>query len=219
MLLLGGFLLNLIVTMGFHPSGDEDVHEEIFVEYANSDAWEWVHLGQLAGVLLVLAGLFVLYRALAPLRQTLATLSAAAITATAAGWAMLQGVDGVGLKQAVDAWAASSGPEQSIRLADAETIRWLEWGFQSYVRVLFGISVGLVGAGLVATRIVSSWIGWAAVAAGALSVALGVDVGYSGLASDFQDVAAPLFQLIMLAFAIGVLVAGRRRTEVTSASA
>jgi hypothetical protein len=56
-LLLGGFVLNAVVTMAFHPSGDEDDHEAIFTEYAGSDGWVATHLGQFLGILLVLAGL------------------------------------------------------------------------------------------------------------------------------------------------------------------
>ena len=36
-LLLGGLVLTTAVTMLFHPSGNEDVHEAIFAEYAASD--------------------------------------------------------------------------------------------------------------------------------------------------------------------------------------
>jgi hypothetical protein len=44
-LLVGGLLLNVVVTL-FHPSGDEDDHEAIFTEYADSGAWVAIHLGQ-----------------------------------------------------------------------------------------------------------------------------------------------------------------------------
>lgn len=101
--MLGGLVLNGAVTMLFHPSGDEDIHDRIFAEYAQSGSWEWVHLGQFAGVLLVLAGLLLLCRALRPRAPHLALLAGGLVVATAAGWAVLQAVDGVALKQAVDA--------------------------------------------------------------------------------------------------------------------
>ena len=63
-LLLGGFVLNALVTSLFHPSGSEDDHPEIFAEYADSDAWVAIHVGQFAGVIIALAGLLVLYRVL-----------------------------------------------------------------------------------------------------------------------------------------------------------
>jgi Domain of unknown function (DUF4386) len=210
-LLLGGFVLNAVVTMAFHPSGDEDDHEAIFTEYADSDGWVATHLGQFLGILLVLAGLLVLSRALRDEEPLLARFAAGATIATAATWAVLQAVDGVALKQAVDAWAASSGAEQSSRFADAETLRSVEWGVQSYFRVLFGLTVLLLGVGLVATRLVAGWLGWTAALAGLLSGAIGVDVGYNGLDSGFQDLAVPAFQVVALIFVVGVLVSGARR--------
>jgi hypothetical protein len=56
-------------------------------------------------------------------------------------------------------------------------------------------------------------VGWAAVAAGLLSILIGLDVGYSGLASAVQDVASVAFLLCGLGFAVGVLVAGLRRRD------
>lgn len=37
-LFLVGIVLTAVVTMLFHPAGDEDVHEAIFAEYAASDS-------------------------------------------------------------------------------------------------------------------------------------------------------------------------------------
>lgn len=84
----------------------------------------------------------------------LALLAADAVVATAASWAALQAVDGVTLKQAVDAWAAASGTEKATRCADAEAVRWAEWGLQSYFRLLLGAAFLLLGAaeGLPRTR-------------------------------------------------------------------
>ncbi len=95
----------------FHPAGEEDNHQVIFTAYANSDSWVAIHLGQFVGVLVALGGLLVLTRVTrAAGRSTLLSQFAAGVTvATAATWAVLQGLDGVGLKQAVDAWYSASG--------------------------------------------------------------------------------------------------------------
>jgi hypothetical protein len=210
-LLVGGFLLNAVVTMLFHPSGEENDHPAIFTEYADSDAWEAVHLGQFIGVLAALAGLLVLAFLLRSRGAVvLARLAAAATIATAATWAVLQAVDGVALKQAVDAWVASSGDEDSSRFADAEIVRWLEWGVQSYFRVLLGLTLALFGAAVVMTRVVAGWLGWVAVIGGALSVAAGIDVGYNGLESGFGDIVVPASQVAFVVFAVGILVMGMR---------
>ncbi|MGP3948584.1 hypothetical protein [Streptomyces sp. 7N604] len=210
-LMVVGLLLNVVLTV-IHPSGEEDDHQAIFTEYADSGAWVAIHLGQFVGVLLALGGLLVLYRAMggagrAPLP---AHLAAAATVATAAIWAVLQGLDGVGLKEAVEAWDSASGAEKPIRFANAETVRWIEWGFQSYFRVLLGLTFALFGAAILVGHLVAGWLGWAAVLAGLFYVATGVDVGYNGLASGLQDALGIASLVVVLTFAFGVLATGMR---------
>jgi hypothetical protein len=208
---VAGLLVNAVST-AFHPGGAEDNHEVIFAEYANSDPWIAVHLGQFVGVLLALGGLLVVCHALRAAGQSrLAShLAAAAAVATAATWAVLQGLDGVGLKQTVEAWESASGTEKAMRFAGAEIVRWLEWGFQSYFRVLLGLTFMLTGAAILAGRLVAGWLGWVAVLAGLLCAAIGVDVGYSGLASGLQDVLNMAFLVVVFIFALGLLATGLR---------
>ena len=208
-LLVVGFVVNAIQRMLLHPSGAEDDHEAIFTEYAESDVWVATHLAELLLVLVAFAGLLVLCRALRPETPYLALLAAGAIIATSATWAILQAVDGVTLKQAVDAWAAASGTEEATRFADAETVRWTEWGLQSYFRVLLGVAFLLLGAAAVVSRLVPSWLGGFLVVAGLLSLAVGVSVGYAGLESGFQDAVGIALQLVVLVFIVGLLVVGR----------
>jgi hypothetical protein len=211
-LLLVGFVVNAVQRRLLHPTGEEDDHEAIFKEYAASDAWVLTHLAEFVLVLVALAGLLVLCRALRPETPYLALFAGAAIVATGAAWAVLQAVDGVTLKQAVDAWAAASGKgtEEAIRFADAETTRWFEWGLQSYFRVLLGVAFVLVGASAVMSRLLPSWLGVLLVVTGLLSLSIGFSVGYEGLESSFQEAAGIAFQLAALAFVIGLLVVGRR---------
>ncbi|WP_141753581.1 hypothetical protein [Streptomyces agglomeratus] len=211
-LMVVGFLINVVST-ALHPSGEEDDHRAIFTEYANSDAWVAVHVGQFMGVLVALGGLLVLHVALRDVgRSPLLAYLAAAVTVTTVGtWAVLQGLDGVGLKQAVDAWSGASGAERQLRFADAETVRWLEWGLQSYFRILLGLAFMLFGAAMITGRLVPGALGWVAVLAGIFSVVIGVDVGYSGLASGLQDVLGIAFFVAVLVFAVGVLITGMRQ--------
>jgi hypothetical protein len=185
-LLVVGFVVNAIQRMLFHPTGEEDEHQAIFTEYAESDGWVATHLAEFA------------------------LLAAGAIIATAAAWAVLQAVDGVTLKQAVDAWAASSGSDEATRFADAETVRWTEWGLQSYFRALLGVAFLLLGAELIVSRLVPSWLGVLLVVAGLLSFAIGLSVAYAGLESGFQDAVGIVLQLVFLVFIVGLLVVGRR---------
>ena len=140
----------------------------------------------------------------------IARLGAAAAVATAATLAVLQGLDGIGLKQAVDAWVDAAGAEQADRFSDAEIVRWLEWGFQSYFRILFGLSFALLGWALLNARLVASWIAWAGILVGLFSAAIGVSVAYAGLESGFQSVVWIAMLVAVLVFAFGLLSAGRR---------
>jgi small-conductance mechanosensitive channel len=212
-LLLGGFVVNAIQRMPLHPTGEEDNHEAIFTEYAASDAWVATHLAEFVLVLVALAGLLVLCRAFRREAPYLALLAAGAIIASGAAWAVLQAVDGVTLKQAVDAWAAASGTEKATRYADAETTRWVEWGLQGYFRVLLGVAFLLLGAAVVLSRFVPSWLGVLLVVGGLLSLAIGFSIGYQGLESGFQDAVGIALQLVVLVFGVGLLVVSRGARE------
>jgi Domain of unknown function (DUF4386) len=212
-LLLGGFVVNAIQRMILHPTGEEDNHEAIFTEYAASDAWVATHLAEFVLVLVALAGLLVLCRALRRETPYLALLAAGAIIASGATWAALQAVDGITLKQTVDAWAAASETEKATRYADAETTRWIEWGLQSYFRVLLGVAFLLLGAAGVVSRLVPSWLGLLLVVGGLLSLAIGFSIGYQGLESGFQDAVGIALQLVILVFGIGLLVVSHQARE------
>jgi hypothetical protein len=218
-LLLGGFVVNAIQRMLLHPSGAEDDHEAIFTEYAESDVWVATHFAEFLLVLVAFSGLLVLCGLLWRATPYLALLAAGALIVTSAAWAALQAVDGVTLKQAVDAWAAASGTEQTTRFADAEAVRWIEWGLQSYFRVLLGVVFLLLGAATVVSRLVPSWLGWLLVVGGLLSLGVGISVGYAGLESGLQDALGIAFQLVVLVFIVGLLVAGRRDRDLGPSAA
>jgi hypothetical protein len=208
-----GFVVNVIQRMIWHPTGAEDDHEAIFTEYAASDAWEATHLAEFLLVLVALAGLLVLCGALRRETPYLALLAAGALIASGAAWAALQAVDGVTLKQAVDAWAAASGTDKATRFADAETVRWTEWGLQSYFRVLLGVAFLLLGAAAIVSRLIPSWLGGLLVVGGLLSLAIGFSVAYQGLESGFQDLVGIALQLVVLGLIVGLLIASRRARE------
>jgi hypothetical protein len=70
----------------------------------------------------------------------------AAAIATALIFAANMAVDGVALKRAVDAWAAAADADKPVRFAAAETVRWLEWGANSFFQILLGLTLILVWA-------------------------------------------------------------------------
>src|SRR3954447_7530905 len=63
-LLVVGFILYVLISL-LHPGREPaNNHRAVFAEYASSDNWTAVHLGQFAGMAVIIAGLLVLYVAL-----------------------------------------------------------------------------------------------------------------------------------------------------------
>src|SRR3954447_589348 len=152
-LLLVGQLLYIVVTQ-FHADGPANNHATVFAEYAGSGIWTAVHLGQFAGMAILLAGLLALFFALdlpAGTAKWAGRLGAASAAATLALYGVLQAVDGVALKHAVTAWTSAPDAEKAARFTSAEAIRWLEWGVRSYQDLALGLSLLLLAAAVAGT--------------------------------------------------------------------
>lgn len=149
-LLISGQVLYIVITQ-FHADGVANDHPAVFAEYAASGIWTAVHVGQFVATAILLAGLFGLYFVL-DLGGTakLAARFAAALTAAAlALYGLVMAVDGVALKQAVDAWVSAPEAEKTARFASAEAVRWIEWGARSYENFALGLALLLFAAAVV----------------------------------------------------------------------
>jgi len=117
-----------------------------------------------------------------------------AVTIVAAStFAILQAVEGIALKRAVDSWYAippaattttssSSSEEKAIAFRLAEAIRWTEIGINSFNRIIQGVVAILFGVAIAKSAILSRWIGWLGVFSGAATIVAGVGVAYLGFA-------------------------------------
>lgn len=147
-LLVAGFVLHVMAGL-FHADGSANNHTVVFAEYAASASWAAVHLAQFAGMAVFIAGLLVLFFALdATAKGTgrvVARLGAFSAAVALGLYGVLQAVDGVALKQAVDAWVGAPEAEKAARFASAETIRWVEWGARSYQTFMLGLTLILLG--------------------------------------------------------------------------
>ena len=186
-LLFAGVLVSLLAGLRHPDAASANDHTATFAEYAASDAWIAVHLGQFLGMALLICGLLVLAFAL-NVRHGAAAWgvrvgAAAAITALAL-YGVLQGVDGVALKHAVDAWAGAAEGEKALRFAAAEDIRWLEWGVRSYQSFMLGSALILFGIAIAATRRVSRFIGYLMVLSGAAYLVQGWIIGAEGFSAS-----------------------------------
>ena len=110
----------VIISTAFHPSReDPGNHPLVFAEYASHDTWIAVHIAQFAGGIMVSAGGFViLFRLLVQSESNmvpvLAWIGLALAMTTASAIAVLQAVDGMALKMAVDSWVAAPPEEKAL---------------------------------------------------------------------------------------------------------
>jgi hypothetical protein len=175
-----------IVSTTIHPSTeDPSNHPIVFAEYANDDSWIAVHIGQFAGGIMVFAGGFVaLFRLLVQSGSSIASILAwiglAVTIMTASAIAVLQAVDGIALKMAVDSWVADPPEEKAITFRVAEGIRFIEYGTNSIFRILQGTLAIIFGVAIVKSKILSKWIGGAGVVIGAVTIYAGLEVAYLG---------------------------------------
>lgn len=145
-LLLTGEALSAVLQFP-HPAGGP-TYEVTFENYAASGNWAAIHLGQFIASAVLLAGLLVLFFALnvsEGMQHWVGFLGAVSAGVAPALAAVLYAVDGVALKQAVDAWASAPAREKATRLASAEVIRWLEWGTNGYWNFMQGLALLLYG--------------------------------------------------------------------------
>jgi len=213
LLLLAGVLVTAVA--GFlHPEGpDPNDHVTIFAVYAASKSWTAVHLGQFVGMVIIISGLAALFFALDPPRgaglwlNRMGLLTAGAALAL---YAVLQAVDGVGLKHAVNAWASASNGDKAVRFASAETVRWLEWAVRSYQSYVFGLSLILFGAAIavVAGRVPRP-IGYLMALSGLCYLAQGWIIGTSGFSSANQ-IPTLLGIVLVVVWSVWLLVAALR---------
>jgi hypothetical protein len=110
----------VIVSTSIHPSSEDPTnHLLVFAEYASDDSWIAVHIGQFVGVIMVFAGGFValcrlLVQSESSMAFILAWIGLALAIMTASAFAVLQAVDGIALKMAVDSWVAAPPEEKAI---------------------------------------------------------------------------------------------------------
>ncbi len=218
-LLLSGVVVSLLAGLLHAESHDANDHVASFTAYANSDIWTAVHLGQFAGMALVCAGLVALWSVIGLRRGGLgwtARFGAISAALAAALYAALQAVDGVALKQAVDAWAVSAEPDKAARFATAEGIRWLEWGMRSYQSFLLGAALLLLGTVVASLRPVSRFIGYLMVLSGLAYVAQGWIIGELGFAAT-NSLPTLTGIIAVLAWSVWLAVSAWRMKETAKA--
>jgi hypothetical protein len=211
-----GEVLFAVVTL-FHADGEANNHPAVFAEYASSASWIAVHLGQFVFMAVLLVGLLVLFFALNVRSGALGWVgrfAAVSVVVALALYGVLQAVDGIALKHAVDAWANAPEAEKATRFASAETVRWLEWGMNSYQNFMFAVSLILLASVIVGTARVPRAIGYLMGLAAIPNLVQSWVVANEGfsvplLAGSLSTVGLPL----MLGWSIWLLIVAWRMEE------
>src|SRR5690242_17683651 len=169
-----------------HPSKEDPAnHPLVFMEYANSNSWIAIHIGQFVGGIMVFGGGFgvlhsILMRTESSITYTLSWIGFAVAIMTASAIAVLQAVDGIALKMAVDSWTTAPAEKKDMIFRVTEGIRWLEYGTNSIFRILQWSVAAIFGVAIVKSMLLSRWIGGAGVIVGAISIIAGIEVAYVG---------------------------------------
>jgi len=175
----------LVASTAIHPSREAPMdNPAVFMEYAQSQGWIAIHFGQWFGILLIIGGFVALYYSITTnleANAVLARFGLAAALLTAASLTMLQAVDGVALKWAVDAWASAPADQEDAAFAAAEALRWTEYALQSYSNILLGLTLILYGLAIALGSVYPRLLGWIAAASGVAWIIHGLMVPYIGL--------------------------------------
>jgi hypothetical protein len=175
----------LLAATAVHPSRENPMnHEAVFREYALSEGWIAIHFMQWVAALVFFGGLVALYFAMTAKREgptVLARFGLVGVVLTAAAITMLQAVDGVGLKWAVDTWVGAPADQEPSTFAAAMALRWTEYALQSYSNILLGLTLIFFGLAIALNHAYAGWPGWLAVGAGVAWIIHGLMVPYIGL--------------------------------------
>ena len=219
-LLFAGILLSFGAGI-FHPEREPaNNHPAAFAEYARSGNWTAVHLGQFVGMAVIIAGLLVLFFALNVYQGTpgwVGRFAAVSAVVALALYGVLQAVDGVALKQAVDAWVSAPAAEKAARFASAEAIRWLEWGTRSYESFMFGLALVLFATVIVWTARVPRPIGYLMGLSGLAYLVQGWVLGTEGFSAT-NTVPQLLGYVLVTAWIIWLLIVAWRMKESVQAA-
>src|SRR5215204_997471 len=189
-LLIGVVLI--AISEIFHPSREDSMDfPAVFREYAQSNVWTTVHLGEYFGFLFLLGGLVALYYSVSTRPGAgagLAPFGLAAAVVTAASFTVLQAVDGVTLRYAVDAWVSAPPSQRAAAFAAAEAVRWTEIVMNALSYFLAGLSLFIYGLAIAPGRVYPRWAGMIAVLSGAALMYNGaVEVAYEDFVASVVE--------------------------------
>jgi len=214
-----GLVLQLVMGL-LHPSrADPNDSAAAFAEYARSNAWTDIHIGQFAGTLLIVIGLVAVSRHLT--RQVGAAGAAAVVggltaVLVAAVFAVQMAVDGVALKGAVDTWVGAAEPDRQAAFFAADAVRWTEKGLSAFFHLLNGTTLLTLGLAMALGRLFPRWLGWVGVLAGLAVLAGGVVTAHTGFSMSAGMTLQPAL-VLGIVFLVGTAVVMWRKGRAVTA--
>jgi hypothetical protein len=177
----------------------------VFMEYAQDDSWVATHFVQWLAAVFLMGGFIPVYVSIASRVEkgvVAARFGLAAALLTAAGFTMLQAVDGIALEWAVDAWSAASAADRDALFAAALSVRWTEYALQSYSNLLLGVTLILFAVATAWSSAYPRWLAWLAAGSGIAWIVHGTTVAYVGLFDSVPRLIAIVLMAIW-AFVMG----------------
>jgi hypothetical protein len=215
-LLIAGEVLYQVAQY-FHAGEGATTVKGGFTAYAHSAPWALVHAAQFASSAILIFGILSLYFALnvdSGIWGMINRFAAASAVAALALNGALYAVDGVGLKQAVDAWLDAPATQQQAFFAVVQGIRGIEWGLRSYVDFASGLSLVLLASVISSTARIPRAIGYIMGGSSLLYIVqgYGYGAGYTSISSHFL-INSLNYQFLILVWAIWLLVVAWRMKE------
>ena len=179
-----GIVLQILMEV-LHPSNaDPNDSAAAFQEYAASNTWTIVHIGQFFAALLVALALVILARSLT--RQggvagALAVIGGVTAILVAAIFAVQMAVDGVALKATIDTWTnATEAHDKASAYQVAEGMRALEKGLSGFFHLVNGTTLLALGLAIAFGRSYPRWLGWVGAVSGLGFLAGGIVAAHTG---------------------------------------
>ena len=184
------------IWLGGLHAGQTDPNRspEVFLEYAASGSWTYVHIGQYFGAFLIALALVVLFRSMRQERgpsAAFATVGIVAVTMVLAVFAVQMAVDGVALRETIAAWVMAPAPDKSAAFYVADGVRWIEKGLSAFFHLNNGTALIALGLAVAFGRTYARWLGVLGVAAGIGAIAGGIVAAHTGFSGQSAQILGP----------------------------
>ena len=169
-----GALLGMVGNL-IHPVTPIGDPEGVARMIAESQIWVPVHLAIVLGIVLMLGGLVAIRDSIRDgLAGALARFGMVAAIAGAVIGLVLVILDGVAARQLAQEWAAAPAADRQIALSLVHANETINFALASLFNLVFAAATFILfGLAVALSDVYPKWLGWVAVAAGALSVAAG----------------------------------------------